>query len=86
MPKIRKQPLAEPAYRKGVRLALTISPQASEMINQLLATGLFGVHGRASVAQELIYRGLRQPNMHDLLALINLEKRRLPTPTSKKRA
>ena len=48
------------AYKKGVRLSLTISPVASKMIDKLLATGLFGIHGRAGVAQELIYRGLRE--------------------------
>jgi hypothetical protein len=45
-----------------------LSPQASKMIDKLLATGLFGIHGRAGVApppvrrgeQELIYRGLRE--------------------------
>lgn len=48
------------AYRKGVRLSLTISPQASKMIDDLLRSGLWGVHGRAGVAQELVYRGLRE--------------------------
>lgn len=47
-------------YLKGIRLSLTISPQASKMIDDLLRTGLWGVSGRAGVAQELIYRGLRE--------------------------
>lgn len=51
---------SEQAYRKGVRLSLTISPQASTMIDELLATGLYGIHGRAGVAQELIYKALRE--------------------------
>lgn len=48
------------AYKRGVRLQVTLSPQASKMIDKLLSTGLFGIHGRAGVAQELIYRGLRE--------------------------
>jgi len=51
---------AKQAYRRGVRLSLTISPQASAMLDELLATGLYGINGRAGVAQEFIYRGLRE--------------------------
>lgn len=50
---------AKQAYRRGVRLAVTISPQCSAMIDELLATGLYGIDGRAGVAQRLIYAQLR---------------------------
>lgn len=56
------------AYKKGIRLALTISPQASAMIDDLLKSGLWGVHGRAGVAQELIYRGLRDQLREEAVA------------------
>jgi hypothetical protein len=48
------------AYRRGVRLTVTISPIASQAIDALLATGLWGPT-RAAVAQEMIYRCLRDP-------------------------
>ena len=41
-------------------MQLTLSPQALAMLDQLLRTGLYGIHGRAGVAQELIYKGLRE--------------------------
>lgn len=47
------------AYRKGVRLALTISPQVSRAIDKLLATGLYG-RSRAEVAQRFVYDRLRE--------------------------
>lgn len=58
------------AYRRGVRLTVTLSPIASRMIDRLLRSGLYGVRGRAGVAQELIYRGLRSelPPDHPLRA------------------
>lgn len=46
-------------YRKGVRLAVTIAPKASAMIDRLLATGLYGAT-RAEVAMWFIYAGLRE--------------------------
>lgn len=46
------------AYRRGVRIELTISPQVSAMLDRLLAIGLFG-RNRAHVAQGLLYRALR---------------------------
>lgn len=52
----------KPAYRRGVRIDLTIAPAVSKMIDQLLATGLFG-RTRAAVAQELLYRSLRDPQV-----------------------
>lgn len=45
------------AYRKGVRLSLTVSPQVSDMLDELLSTGLFGLN-RAKVAQRLLDRAL----------------------------
>ncbi len=50
---------SEPAYRRGVRLTVTIAPKASAMIDTLLATGLHG-HSRADVAKWFIYAGLRE--------------------------
>lgn len=50
------------AYRKGVRLALTISPRANKAIDELLATGLYG-RSRAEVAQRFVYQGLREQPM-----------------------
>jgi hypothetical protein len=49
------------AYRRGVRLALTVSPIVSEAIDNLLATGLFG-RSRAEVAQRLLYRFFQDPS------------------------
>jgi hypothetical protein len=48
------------ACRRGVRLALTVSPVVSEAIDNLLATGLFG-RSRAEVAQRLLYRFFQDP-------------------------
>jgi hypothetical protein len=47
------------AYRRGVRLTVTIAPKASAMIDTLLATGRHG-HSRADVAKWFIYAGLRE--------------------------
>jgi hypothetical protein len=46
------------AYRRGVRLSLTVSPQASEAIDALVATGYHGLN-RAQCAQRLLYERLR---------------------------
>jgi hypothetical protein len=66
---------ADQAYRRGVRLCLTISPQASAMLDELLASGLYGINGRAGVAQELIYRALRESEMNLLRALRERSKK-----------
>lgn len=47
------------AYKRGVRITVTISPKASAAIDRLLALGLYG-RSRAAVVQEFIYLGLRQ--------------------------
>lgn len=48
------------AYRFGVRVTASISPAAAKMVDELLATGLFGLHGRAGVVKEALYRMLRE--------------------------
>lgn len=50
------------AYRRGVRVTVTIAPKAAAALDVLLATGLFG-RSRAGVAQEGIYRMLRDPSV-----------------------
>lgn len=40
-------------------ITLTLTPQVSEAIDGLLATGLFGL-SRAQVARELLYRAVRE--------------------------
>lgn len=47
------------AYRRGVRLDITIAPKASKAIDRLLASGLYGL-SRAEVAQRFVYAGLRE--------------------------
>ena len=54
-----RRPKQSHAYHRGVRLTVTLSPKSSAMLDRLLATGLFGIDGRAGVARELIYRSLR---------------------------
>lgn len=51
-----------PAYKRGVRLGVTISPKASLAIDELLT---FGLHGssRAEIAQRFIYAGLREAEL-----------------------
>ena len=44
---------------KGVRIMVTITPQAAEMVKYLLETGLWG-RTNAEVAQRLIYRQLQE--------------------------
>lgn len=46
-------------YLCGKRLSLTISPQAVDLLDQLLETGPWG-RNRARVARECIYRVLRE--------------------------
>ena len=46
------------AYRRGVRIAITIAPKAAKALDRLLATGLYG-RTRAGVAQRFVYEGLR---------------------------
>jgi hypothetical protein len=53
------RPRAWQAYKKGVRVSVTIAPRASAMLDELLLTGLYG-RNRAAIAQEFIYRGLRE--------------------------
>jgi len=47
------------AYKRGVRLSLTISPQVSKALDHLLAIGLHG-RTRAEVAQRLLYAEVRE--------------------------
>lgn len=42
-----------------MRLCVTLSPQASQVIDELLEHGLYGV-SRAEIAQRFIYAGLRE--------------------------
>lgn len=46
------------AYKKGVKLSLTVSPVVSDVINKFLATGLYG-RSRSEVAQRLLYDKIR---------------------------
>lgn len=46
------------AYRRGIRIAVTLSPQAARQLVDMAASGLWG-RTRAEVAQRLIYGGLR---------------------------
>lgn len=62
------------AYRKGVRLSITIAPKASTMLDELLATGLFG-RSRAEVAQRFVYEGLRDPGNNEVLATVAARSR-----------
>lgn len=63
------------AYRKGVRLAVTIAPRCSQSIDDLLETGLFG-RSRAEVAQRMIYRFLQEPSTREMEALGRSLRRR----------
>jgi hypothetical protein len=56
MPRLK---VPAPAYRKGVRLSITIAPKASAMLDELLATGLYG-RSKAAVAMWFVYAGLRE--------------------------
>jgi hypothetical protein len=47
------------ANQRDVRLRVTISPQAARALDQLLATGLYGVD-RQEAAQRLIYDRLQR--------------------------
>ena len=47
------------AYKKGVRIQATIAPIVSKDIDDLLATGLFGLN-RAEIIQRFIYDGVRR--------------------------
>jgi hypothetical protein len=58
----RKRTRPGSAYDRGVRVQTTVSPKAAEIIDALLATGLFGLN-RALVVQELIYRSLRSDDV-----------------------
>lgn len=71
MPRLRAP---APAYRKGVRLSITIAPKASAMLDQLLATGLYG-RSRAEVAQRFVYEGLRDPGNNEVLATVAARSR-----------
>lgn len=42
------------AYKRGVRISLTVSPQVSGALDHLLVLGLYG-RTRAEVAQRLLY-------------------------------
>ena len=46
------------AYDRGVRIAITVAPRVSAMVDDLLATGLFG-RTRAEVVQRGFYAFLR---------------------------
>lgn len=47
------------AYKRGVRLSLTVSPQVSRYLDDLLRTGVYG-RTRAEVAQRLLYAQVRE--------------------------
>lgn len=47
------------AYRRGVALGTTVSPQAAELIDTLLATGLYGLN-RSAFVREAVYAFLRE--------------------------
>lgn len=47
------------AYKRGVRLSLTVSPQVSKYLDKLVAAGVFG-RNRAEVAQRLLYAQIRE--------------------------
>lgn len=47
------------AYKRGVRLQLTVSPQAAKAVDALLDAGLYG-RSRAEVVQRLLYAQIRQ--------------------------
>jgi len=51
------------AYRRGVRVQATVSPKASAMIDELLATGLFGLT-RAEFLQRALYDFLQQEKVY----------------------
>jgi hypothetical protein len=53
------------AYKKGVTIAVTLSPIAADMIERLLALGLYG-QSRAAVCREFIYRALRERDTRTL--------------------
>ena len=46
------------AYKKGVRLSLTISPQVDKVLLKLLRGGLHG-RTKSEVAQRLLYLAVR---------------------------
>lgn len=70
------------AYHKGIRLSITIAPKASAMLDELLATGLYG-RSRAEVAQRFVYEGLRDPGNNEVLAAVAARSR--PRTGGKKR-
>ena len=50
------------------RISVGLSDQADDMVDELLATGLFG-HSRADVVQRLVYDRLRQLSVEGWLAM-----------------
>lgn len=52
-----------PAYRRGKRLSLTISPQVHDVIGRLARSGLYGHGSRAEAAQILLYASVRHSEM-----------------------
>ena len=50
------------AYRRGVRVSITVAPQVSASVDRLLATGLFGFN-RAHVIERLLSRALMQEDV-----------------------
>ncbi len=66
---------SKPAYTRGVRLSLTISPRARADLDRLLATGLFGL-SRAEVAQRFVYAGLQEQALAGWLPELVLKERR----------
>lgn len=53
------------AYKRGVRLSLTVSPQVSRYIDRLARTGLHG-RNRAEVAQRLLYAQVREIEVREV--------------------
>jgi hypothetical protein len=70
-------------YKRGVRIAITIAPQISRSVDDLLATGLFGFN-RAHVIERLLSRALMA---EDVMPFWRGERPRLkPRSIGKERA
>lgn len=72
----RKRTRPGSAYDRGVRVSITVAPKVSVMIDELLATGLFGFN-RAEVFQRLVYRSLQDPVMVNWSPTIRRQMRQL---------
>ena len=83
----RKRAGTTPAYRRGIRLAITVAPAVSNLLDDLLATGLYG-RSRAEVAQRGLYAWLRGEQASGIVETVRLKsrvgkrRREQPTPPS----